>query len=372
MCGRARCTLRADDIPRACHLSSNPTLHADRYRPSYNVAPGSYLPVVRRAADDSAVVDCMKWGLIPSFTSKTDKPDHYRMFNARAESLRQKPSFCHLVNKNRCLVVVDGFYEWWKEGSRKQPYYIHFKDGRPLVFAALYDIWKNAEGEVVHTFTIITTSSSPALQWLHDRMPVILGNKASTDTWLNGPSNCNLDTLLKPYEEQDLAWYPVTPAMGKPSFDGPECIKEVPLKAEAKKISTFFTQKPAESKTENNTDGKSDWDHPRINSISCEEEKISKGSNSPNNSACMETDNKVESVFSATGRNDSMIVSPIMQQKDCSSLMKRQHKDLAAIPKLTLEKFDEIYAIPDKKKAKVKELGNKQPTLMQYFGKRQD
>ncbi|CAA0842437.1 Unknown protein [Striga hermonthica] len=252
MCGRGRCTLRADDFRRACHLNAaRPVRHLnmDRYRPSYNVAPGFNVPVVRPDEEGDAngvVLHCMKWGLIPSFTKKTEKIDHFRMFNARSESIREKASFRRLLPKNRCLVSFEGFYEWKKDGSRKQPYYIHFKDGRPLVFAALYDSWKSAEGEIIYTFTIITTSSSPSLEWLHDRMPVILGNKESTENWLNDTSLSNLDKILKPYEEKDLAWYPVTTAIGKLSFNGPECIKEIQVKTEeTKTISQFFSKKDA-------------------------------------------------------------------------------------------------------------------------------
>ncbi|CAN4119068.1 unnamed protein product [Withania somnifera] len=242
MCGRARCTLRSDDFPRACYLNGRLLRHVDmnRYRPSYNVSPGFSVPVVRREDepnDEGAVLHCMKWGLVPSFTKKTEKPDHYKMFNARSESIKEKASFRRLVPKNRCLVAVEG---WVK----KQPYYIHFKDARPLVFAALFDSWKNPEGEVLYTFTILTTSASTSLEWLHDRMPVILGNKDAADMWLSGSPSSNIDTLLKPYEESDLAWYPVTPAMGKASFDGPECIKELQLKAsETRSISQFFSKK---------------------------------------------------------------------------------------------------------------------------------
>ncbi|KAM3382520.1 abasic site processing protein YoqW [Capsicum galapagoense] len=249
MCGRARCTLRPDDFPRACHLNGRRVRHIDmnRYQPSYNVSPGFNVPVVRREDDlndDGAVVHCMKWGLVPSFTKKTEKPDHYKMFNARSESIKAKASFRRLVPKNRCLVAVEGFYEWKNDGSKKQPYYIHFKDGQPLVFAALYDSWKNPKGEVLYTFTILTTSVSSSLVWLHDRMPVILGNKDAADMWLSGSPSSNIDTLLKPYEESDLVWYPVTPAMGKASFGGPECIKELQLKAnETRTIAQYFSKK---------------------------------------------------------------------------------------------------------------------------------
>ncbi|KAG7642143.1 SOS response associated peptidase (SRAP) [Arabidopsis suecica] len=250
MCGRTRCTLRPDDVPRASHRHTVPTrfLHLDRYRPSYNVAPGSYIPVLRRdnevVGGDGVVVHCMKWGLVPSFTKKNDKPDFFKMFNARSESVAEKASFRRLLPKNRCLVAVDGFYEWKKEGSKKQPYYIHFEDGRPLVFAALFDTWHNSGGETLYTFTILTTASSSALQWLHDRMPVILGDKDSIDTWLDDPSTTKLQPLLSPYEKPDLVWYPVTSAIGKPTFDGPECIQQIPRKTSQNSlISKFFSTK---------------------------------------------------------------------------------------------------------------------------------
>ncbi|CAH1417939.1 unnamed protein product [Lactuca virosa] len=246
MCGRCRCSIRPDDIPRSCNLGNRRVrfVDTDRYRPAYNVSPGSNLPVIRRdtgANSEGAVVQCMKWGLIPSFTKNTEKPDYYRMFNARSESIGEKASFRRLLPGNRCLVVVEGFFEWKKDGGKKQPYYIHLKDDRPLVFAALYDSWKNSEGEIQYTFTILTTSSSSAFGCLHDRMPVILGNQESTNEWLDGSSSSKFDSLLKPYEEPDLVWYPVTPAMGKPSFDGPECIKEILVK-ETKPISMFFAK----------------------------------------------------------------------------------------------------------------------------------
>ncbi|XP_074284163.1 uncharacterized protein LOC141608716 [Silene latifolia] len=248
MCGRCRCSLRPDDLLRACHVPTSSVRHVDisRYRPMYNVSPGSYLPVLRRddGGDDgySVAVHCMKWGLVSSFTKKDEKPDHYRMFNARSESIGEKPSFRRLIPKNRCLVAVDGFYEW-KKGPKKQPYYIHSKDDHPLVFAALYDSWKNAEGEILYTFTILTTESSSALQWLHDRMPVILGDKTSIDVWLNGSSNANYNAVLNPYENPDLIWYPVSSAMNKASFDGPECFQEIKLIEQCNPITNFFSKK---------------------------------------------------------------------------------------------------------------------------------
>ncbi|PNT63666.1 hypothetical protein BRADI_4g19628v3 [Brachypodium distachyon] len=238
MCGRARCTLSPAQIARAFGFPTTgaagggdggggagaagggdapavPTLQMDRFRPSYNVSPGAYLPVGVRArtvdgdggregeGELEPVIQCMKWGLVPSFTSKTEKPDHFRMFNARSESIKERASFRRLVPKNRGLVAVEGFYEWKKDGSKKQPYYIHFQDQRPLVFAALFDTWKNSEGETLHTFSILTTCASTSLKWLHDRMPVILGDNNSVNAWLNNGS-VKLEEITVPYEGADL------------------------------------------------------------------------------------------------------------------------------------------------------------------------
>uniref|UniRef100_A0ACD5X0G2 Uncharacterized protein n=1 Tax=Avena sativa TaxID=4498 RepID=A0ACD5X0G2_AVESA len=264
MCGRARCTLSPAQAARAFAFPSTaavggagggggggdapavPTLQMDRFHPSYNVSPGAYLPVgvVRTLGEEHApVIECMKWGLVPSFTGKTEKPNHFRMFNARSESIKEKASFRRLIPKNRCLVAVEGFFEWKKDGSRKQPYYIYLQDQRPLVLAALFDTWKNAEGESLHTFTILTTRSSTSLKWLHDRMPVILGDKDSVNAWLHNAS-VKLEEITVPYEGADLVWYPVTTSMGK-TFNGPECIKEVQIRPSEKPISEFFTKRSA-------------------------------------------------------------------------------------------------------------------------------
>ncbi|KAG6630922.1 hypothetical protein CIPAW_13G054700 [Carya illinoinensis] len=343
MCGRARCTLRADDIPRACHRNDVPvrTVHMDRYSPSYNVSPGHNFPVVRRedgGDGDGVVLHCMIWGLVPSFTKKTEKPDHYKMFNARSESIYEKASFRRLVPKSRCLVAVEGFYEWKKDGPKKQPYYIHFKDGRPLVFAALYDSWENSEGEILSSFTILTTSSSSALRWLHDRMPVILGDKGSIDTWLNCSSSSKFDDVLKPYEDPDLVWYPVTPAMGKSSFDGPECIKEIQLKSEGNNlISKFFSKKGIKEEQESTIEEKNS---------SAETFRID-----PTKSLKKETDTEDNTAISSItdkGGQDSKSITIHSEDEDTAKCQ---------------------CTTPARKKGNVKGAGDKQPTLLSYFGK---
>ncbi|KAL8258911.1 hypothetical protein R6Q59_026864 [Mikania micrantha] len=340
MCGRCRCSIRPDDIPRACNIGNRPVrfVDTDRFRPAYNVSPGSNIPVVRRDTGvdgQGAVVQCMRWGLIPSFTKKTEKPDYYRMFNARSESIGEKASFRRLLPRNRCLVAVEGFYEWKKNGSNKQPYYIHLKDDRNLVFAALYDSWKNSEGEVQYTFTILTTNSSSALGWLHDRMPVILGNKESIDEWLDGSSSSKFDSLLKPYEEPDLVWYPVTPAMGKPSFDGPECIKEIQVKTEeTKPISAFFAKKV--TKNEDQSQHELPIAHKEVTKT--EKPKSPKG-------------------------------EPVTAVGPVTLNLKREYDDFSSDTKPSLsEEAGRPYKSPAKK-GNFKSPGDKQKTLFSFFGK---
>ncbi|KAJ4729068.1 Embryonic stem cell-specific 5-hydroxymethylcytosine-binding protein [Melia azedarach] len=403
MCGRARCTLRADDVPRACHRTGSPvrTINMDRYRPSYNVAPGSNLPVIRRSGGsdggDGFVLHCMKWGLIPSFTKKTEKPDFYKMFNARSESIFEKASFRRLLPKSRCLVAVEGFYEWKKDGSKKQPYYIHFKDGRPLVFAALYDSWQSSEGEVLYTFTILTTSSSSALQWLHDRMPVILGDKESTDAWLNTSASSKYDMILKPYEESDLVWYPVTPAMGKPSFDGPECIKEIRVKTEGNNpISNFFLKKDVkreqalnitEERSSFNESVKTNWPEDMKEEPEpmkeIKEEESSVGEKWPSDKTdrtilpkgVKEEPGTADDIRSQSseekGDHDAKSITSILpNEKTTKQLHKRDYEEFLADSNPATDKTDKLGTSPLKRKGNLKDAGDKQPTLFSYFSKK--
>jgi putative SOS response-associated peptidase YedK len=152
-------------------------------------ADGSSLPNKATKADNTEETFCiqtMRWGLVPSFTKQDAKPDPWRMFNARSETADQLASFRRLVPSRRCLVLVNGFYEWKKEGidGKKQPYYIHLADAEePMVMAGLWDTWQGPEGPL-HTYTILTCDASKRLEWLHDRMPVILRDRASQEEWL--------------------------------------------------------------------------------------------------------------------------------------------------------------------------------------------
>ena len=136
---RARATLSAERVAAASGTSE--WVHREAYVPRYNAQPGAALPCVR-ASDptrgeppDERRVESMTWGLVPSFTGAGEKPDHFRMFNARGETLREKPAFGRLLRRRRCVALIDGFYEWRREGAgkragAKQPYYLYLRGSR--------------------------------------------------------------------------------------------------------------------------------------------------------------------------------------------------------------------------------------------------
>jgi putative SOS response-associated peptidase YedK len=144
---------------------------------AFNVAPtDEALVVVQR--DDRRAVTAYRWGLIPHWA--TDAKSGSRMINARAETLTASPAFRDAFRRKRCLVPVDSFYEWKREGSVRQPYRVVRRDGMPLALAGLWAGWRDPDAETVRrTFTIITTTPNDALADLHDRMPVVI----SEDAW---------------------------------------------------------------------------------------------------------------------------------------------------------------------------------------------
>lgn len=162
------------------------------------------------------------------------------MFNARSEGVLQRPVFSRLMNNKRCIVLMEGFYEWRQEGpgsKTKQPYYVHLSSAPVLCFAGLYDSWHEAStGEDMYTYTILTTDSCPRLKWLHTRMPVILRDAAACTQWLEGGPGDDLAALFKPYNGEDLVWHEVTPKMNKADYKEADCAK--PLKVP--KLDAFF------------------------------------------------------------------------------------------------------------------------------------
>jgi putative SOS response-associated peptidase YedK len=197
------------------------------YQPRYNVAPGQDMPVV--ISDGGGRLAMMRWGLVPYWAR--EESIGYRMINARAETLAEKPSFKKSLQSRRCLVLADGFYEWRKQlpGKRKTPMRFVLRNRRPFGFAGLWDSWRQPDGEPLRTFTIITTSANEIVRPVHDRMPVIL-RPEDEDLWLNGESEGSevLTNLLRPFAAELLEAYEVSWEVSSPSNDSPACIEPVP------------------------------------------------------------------------------------------------------------------------------------------------
>lgn len=194
----------------------------------FNVAPtDDALVVVQR--EDRRAITAYRWGLVPHWSA--DLKGGSRMFNARAETLTTSPAFRAAFHRRRCLVPVDSFYEWKREGGVRQPYRVVREDGRPLALAGLWAGWRDPTSDpasplVVRTFTIVTTTPNDALADLHDRMPVIVPDDA-WQRWLDpAPADPGeLMGLLQPTDDIALRVYAVSRAVNNVRSDGPELIE---------------------------------------------------------------------------------------------------------------------------------------------------
>jgi putative SOS response-associated peptidase YedK len=191
--------------------------------PRYNAAPGQKMIVIPMG--NPKKMHFFKWGLIPYWAK--DERIGYKMINARAESLKEKPAFRGPLQKNRCLILADGFYEWRVEAGKKIPYRIELEDRKLFAMAGLSSRWKNEKGQEINSFTIITTEANKIIGTIHDRMPVILTSGKERD-WLDpliGPKEA--DQVLLPYSESDMEIYPISTLINSPRNDTVEILKPI-------------------------------------------------------------------------------------------------------------------------------------------------
>ena len=220
MCGRFSQQRPASELAEI--FAAEPL--ADELGPRFNVAPtDDALVVVQR--DDRRAITAYRWGLIPHWADNSKVGS--RMFNARAETLTSSPAFRDAIRRKRCLVPVDGFYEWKREGTRRQPFLIAQADGRPLALAGLWSGWRDpAADRVIRTFTIVTAGPNAQVAELHDRMPVVVPEEAWS-TWLDPHLDdaAELQGLLQPNEAVDLRILAVSRLVNDVRNDGPELIE---------------------------------------------------------------------------------------------------------------------------------------------------
>ena len=162
----------------------------------------------------------MRWGLIPPWAQ--DPNDGPLLINARAETAAVKPAFRSALRNARCLIPADGFYEWKKIGTKKQPYHIRRADGQLFAFAGLWGKWRELE-----SCTILTTDANELVRSLHNRMPVILPSN-DYDKWLDLEMQDPQD-LLTQFPDSEMLAVPVNPIVNNAKHEGPECVEVVEL-----------------------------------------------------------------------------------------------------------------------------------------------
>ncbi|WP_411734949.1 SOS response-associated peptidase [Paenibacillus sp. M2] len=195
------------------------------YKPNYNTAPMQYIPTIIGSKEGNRL-GALRWGLVPVWF-KDDKIGN-KMINARAETLAEKPAFKRLISSKRCIIPTNGFYEWKKEGTAKQPMRILMKDDSIFSLAGLYDTWTDPDGNKLSTCTIITTAPNSLMEDIHNRMPVILRSEDEAE-WL-GRDNEDLESLLsllKPYQASEMRAYEVPKEVGNVRNNNVDLIKEV-------------------------------------------------------------------------------------------------------------------------------------------------
>jgi putative SOS response-associated peptidase YedK len=206
--------------------------------PDYNVTPRATVPVVRVRRPRSAAPDepgtwalsMLRWGLVPSWAEGPRVGD--KLINARAETIAAKPAFQAAFRRRRCIVPADAFYEWKRARAGtstrrppRQPFLIHRRDGEPMAFAGLWEIWRDpavadvdAPDAWLRTCAIVTTAANAVLAPFHDRMPVVLGED-DWHSWLDPTvtDTTLLTSLLRPAPDDWLEAYSVSTRVNTPA-----------------------------------------------------------------------------------------------------------------------------------------------------------
>jgi putative SOS response-associated peptidase YedK len=215
MCGRYA-TTRSDTDLTLLFDAVDITEHLE---PSWNVAPTDPVPLIRVSQRREArVLDTARWGLVPPWA--TDPRAGARMINARAETVATSPAFAPSFAKRRCLVPADGWYEWVRDGKRRQAYYMTPAGDAPLAFAGLWSM----SGAGVLTCTIVTTAALGELSKVHNRMPLILPAERWAPWLAGGGDPIGLLEPLPPSELDAIEVRAVRPDVGNVRNNGPELI----------------------------------------------------------------------------------------------------------------------------------------------------
>lgn len=228
MCGRYALLTSTPEIARILGVAGAEAV----VDPRYNVAPTQKMPVARINAGGEAELVTMRWGLVPAWAK--DVKIGNKLINARAETAAEKPSFRAAMRRRRCLVPIDGYYEWRRQpDGRKQPYFISPKKGETAFLAGLWESWHDRTmDELVTSYTILTAPAGPPVASIHHRMPVVV-QPSERDAWLRLPPEQNralaelLDQQIAQSQTLAFSICPVSTAVNSPRNDDPRCIQAI-------------------------------------------------------------------------------------------------------------------------------------------------
>ncbi len=219
MCGRFAQVIKHDQLfklEKELRLSHSGQVIAE----NYNVAP-SHIVGAFVSSDKARYLGFFRWGLIPSWMKELPKST---IFNARRESLDEKPSFRGALVRRRCVVPALGFYEFRK--SDKQPFFIHYADEKPMLLAGIYDAWYGADGSFIPSLALITMEANQQMQALHHRMPVLLDIEAA-NTWLDyqAQDKLKMQQIIQDSAQMALDIYELSSYVNSVHNSGPRCIE---------------------------------------------------------------------------------------------------------------------------------------------------
>jgi len=220
MCQRYTITAKAEKLKERFKLDV-----PEGYSPTYNASPTQVLPIITNVNQEG--ISFFYWGLMPSMAkNKSISP---KLYNARAEDVLNKASFAYALRHRRCLIVADGYYDWKQTGKKsKVPYRVTLNNQEPFTMAGLWEEFEDTEGESIHTFTIITTAANSILTELNNRMPAMLSPEDER-IWLDDDKSSQEHLeILKPYDDNLISKYTVSPLINRLDIDNSELIKNSP------------------------------------------------------------------------------------------------------------------------------------------------
>jgi len=191
------------------------------WKPRYNVAPSQLIPaIVHPLEDKKRDIRLLQWGFMASWTQ-----GGRLLINVQSENIDEKPILQESFEKWRCLIPVDGFYEWRHQAKETHPYYFQMKDKKPFALAGLWATQK-VEDKNVEVCAILTTTPNEAVRVVHDRMPVILEPR-DFDLWLDSDVRDfrKIRNLFHPYEGDQLEGFQVGAWVNNVMHDDPKCIE---------------------------------------------------------------------------------------------------------------------------------------------------